>query len=308
VIVVGGFNSSLDRALGLDVLRPGGVNRAASARAYPGGKGVHVALTVAALGERVALVGLIDAARRGLFEDLLGARGVEFHGVLVADAIRSCLALREADGRTTEILEPGPEADADTRAELCARFLALARDARLCVLSGSLPRGFGEGAYRELAAALPLGPRVLVDASGSLLRGCLAARPFLVKPNRDELEALSGRRIGGVDDALAAARGLSEAGARHVVASLGAEGAVAWDGARAFHAWAHVPGVKNAVGSGDCLVGGLAAGFLRGLGLEETLRLGVACGTANALSEETGFLRPADLDAVLPQVSSREVG
>jgi fructose-1-phosphate kinase PfkB-like protein len=60
--------------------------------------------------------------------------------------------------------------------------------------------------------------------------------------------------------------------------------------------------VANAVGSGDCLLGGVAVGLRRGLDLEEVLRLGVACGTANATSPETGWVKRADIDALLPRV------
>src|SRR5207247_6156271 len=121
---------SLDKALEAGELRLGAVNRVRDVRAYPGGKGLHVALAAAALGEAVRLVGLIDAPHRGLFEDFLGTRGVEFHGVVVEGSLRTCLAIRDAGGtRVTEILEPGPSVDAGTRREVCDRFLSLARDA-----------------------------------------------------------------------------------------------------------------------------------------------------------------------------------
>jgi tagatose 6-phosphate kinase len=116
MITVGGFNSSIDRALDVDALVLGQVNRVRGAGAYVGGKGVHVALTIAALGEPVALVGLIDEEHRREFDDFLGAHGVTFHGIRASGSIRSCLALREPFGaRTTEILEPGPTLDEVTR-------------------------------------------------------------------------------------------------------------------------------------------------------------------------------------------------
>jgi hypothetical protein len=53
VITVGGFNTSLDKSMQTDRIRIGGVSRVSGVRAWPGGKGVHVALTAAALGEPV---------------------------------------------------------------------------------------------------------------------------------------------------------------------------------------------------------------------------------------------------------------
>ena len=43
-------------------------------------------------------------------------------------------------------------------------------------------------------------------------------------------------------------------------------------------------------------------GLARELPFDEALRLGVACGTANALGAETGLLRRDDVDTVLPGV------
>lgn len=309
MITVGGFNTSMDKTLDIDVLRPGAVNRVRRVLAWPGGKGLHVAMTVAALGEPVRLVGLIDAAHRREFEDLLGGRGVEFHGVEARGGLRTCLAVRDQGGaRITEILEPGPELDPATRAELCALFLALARTSALAVLSGSTPPGFDDGAYGEMVTALRDSVRCLVDASGGLLRQAVEARPFLVKPNREEAEALTGESIDGAPAAARVARALAAGGVGMVVVSLGAAGAVAAADERALHASVSVAKALHPVGSGDCLLGGLAVGVVRGDRMEDVLRLGVACGAANTLSLETGGLRREDVEALRPRVSVAALG
>jgi len=307
VITVGGFNTSVDKTLELDLLRPGAVNRVQRMQAWPGGKGLHVALTVAALGEPVQLVGLIDAAHRREFEDTLGARGVTFVGVETKGVLRTCLALRDQDGaRITEILEPGPSVDSTTREELSSRFLTLARDSALAVLSGSAPPGFHEGGYGELVASLRSGQdvRCLVDASQGLLRRAVEARPFLVKPNREEAEALSGEPIGGPAAAARVARALAARGVVMPVVSLGSAGAVAVYGGRALHAWLSLPAAGHPVGAGDCMLGGMAVGLARGERMEDVLRLGVACGAANTLSAETGWVRREDVEALRPRVAT----
>jgi tagatose 6-phosphate kinase len=310
VITVGGFNTSVDKALELDDLRPGGVHRVRRMSAWPGGKGLHVALTVAALGEPVRLVGLIDAAHRREFQDRLGARGVEFEGVETSGPLRTCLAIRDQGGsRITEILERGPELDGATREALRSRFLTLARASDLAVLSGSAPPGFEEGAYGDLVSRLrEADVRCLVDASGALLRGAVEARPFLIKPNREEAEALTGETIDGPLAAARVARSLAARGVTVAIVSLGAAGAVAASEGRACHASVSVSGGAHPVGSGDCLLGGVAVGLARGDGIEDVLRLGVACGAANTLSAETGWVRREDVDALRPRVSSAWMG
>jgi tagatose 6-phosphate kinase len=307
VITVGGFNTSLDKSMQTDELRIGGVSRVRDVRAWPGGKGAHVALTAAALGEPVRLVGLIDSAHRTLFEDFLGERGVEFHGVPTSGSVRTCLSVRDADGRVTELLEPGPEVDAETRQELLASFRALAATAQVSVLCGSLPPGMMASDYATLAGEqAAAGRRCGVDTSGEPLRRALDARPFLLKPNRDEAAELLGAPVTSIGAAARAARDLEARGVALPVVSLGADGAVAcWRG-RTFLATVAVEAV-NPVGSGDCLLGGMAVGLARGGSAEEALRLGVACGAANAVTPETGTMRREDLEALLPRVTTAEV-
>jgi hypothetical protein len=50
----------------------------------------------------------------------------------------------------------------------------------------------------------------------------------------------------------------------------------------------------------DCLVAGLAVSLIRGDSLEAMLRLGAACGAANA-SAGLGHVRRADVEALLPR-------
>jgi tagatose 6-phosphate kinase len=257
----------------------------------------------------VRLVGIVDAAHREPFSAFMADRGVEFHGFLVEGGIRTCLAIRENGGRTTEILEPGPEVEEGTRREMLDGFRALCAGAAFAVLSGSVPRGLGEDTYAELVESLARGGvPCLVDASGELLRRAVAARPYLVKPNRQEAEDLGERSIEGpiesAEDAAHWARGVAGPGGPRIVVSLGADGAVGLAGDEAWHVRPPAVPVRNPVGSGDCLLGGLAVALASGCAFPEALRLGVACGTANALSRDTGIASRADVDALLPRLTS----
>jgi fructokinase len=114
------------------------------------------------------------------------------------------------------------------------------------------------------AQALAQGKPVLFDPNLRLHRWPSVARAAaeanacvedaaLVRCNRDEAEILTGEA-----DPDAAARALLTAGARSVVVSLGAEGAIVRGGAQA-----DAPGVPaevvSTVGAGDCLTGVLIA-------------------------------------------------
>jgi 1-phosphofructokinase family hexose kinase len=308
MITVAGFNTAIDRFIRLDALEPGGIHRAREERVYPGGKGVHVAQTIAALGERVQLVGPVDASHRNLISRRMSERGVLFHGVEVAGELRHCMALQEAGGRMTEILGQGPLLSQGECAALLDAFRRSVDESELVILSGSLPRGFAATIYADLVAHVKgLGRRCLVDASGAAMRHAIGAQPFMVKPNRDEISELLGYAVTNLDAASAAVATLRAQGIAAPVVTMGDLGAVAADDSGVWTAQIDAGPVLNTVGSGDCFVAGMAVAMTRHMPLEHALRLGVACGAANAQAEETGFAERGRVDALLPKVVVRRV-
>jgi fructose-1-phosphate kinase PfkB-like protein/tetratricopeptide (TPR) repeat protein len=151
VIVVGGFNTAIDKVARTTHVTVGGTTRLQCVQAYPGGKGLHVAQACALLGESVRLVGLIDAAHRPWFEQTLRARRVEFDGIEVDEPIRACYAIRDEDGIVSELLEPGPRVSEAQVAEWCDRLIAAAAAAA--------------DAGRQLDTLADAGPRTAVDAA-----------------------------------------------------------------------------------------------------------------------------------------------
>jgi tagatose 6-phosphate kinase len=308
MITVGGFNTAIDRLIRVGSLQPGEVNRALDEQVYPGGKGLHVAQTIAALGERVQLVGLVDAAHRNLIARHLSKRHVLFHGVETLASIRTCLAVQDATGQITEILGQGPQLTSSQQESLLSTLQRCLDESELMILSGSLPRGFAETTYGELTTrAHAVGKRCMVDASGQVLRQALPASPYLVKPNRDEIGELLGRPIDDLAAAADAALDLYARGIAMPVVTMGALGAIAADASGVWHASVDLADVRNTVGSGDCLLAGMAVGSVRGLALEKTLQLGVACGAANTVAEETGFVERQVVERLLAQVRVRRL-
>jgi tagatose 6-phosphate kinase len=301
VILVAGFNPAIDRFAEADRVEPGAVLRLRNVRAVPGGKGLHVAFACATLGEPTTLVGIIDESSRAWFDRVLLRAGIAFVGVPVDQPIRTCYAVRDSEGRTTELLEPGPMVSERNAGDLMEAFAGEARAADVVVLSGSLPPGLGVDAYARAIGATR-NDRVLLDASGDALAASLGARPLLVKPNRAEAAHLVGFGIDTWDAASQAAALIGARGPRIVVVSLGAGGAVMWTSGQGFRVEAPLVDARNAVGAGDCLLGGFAVGLVRGWSVEECARYAVACGSAKVLHPETGVLRAGDVDALLPLV------
>jgi fructose-1-phosphate kinase PfkB-like protein len=130
----------------------------------------------------------------------------------------------------------------------------------------------------------------------------------MVKPNRDEISELVGYPVINLEAAGAAVIALREQGITMPAITMGELGAIAVDDSGVWHARLDVKQERNAVGSGDCFLAGMAVAIQRHMPLEHALRLGVACGAANAMHEETGYVRRAEVDALLPRVRLARIG
>jgi 1-phosphofructokinase family hexose kinase len=309
MIICVSANPAIDRRLRLDRLNVGAVNRAASVCPLPGGKAAHVAMAAAALGERVMWVGFLGGATGEDCERGLTGLGIPVAVVKTATATRMNMEVIEADGTVTEILEPGgavTERDVERMLSLCRDVFTEHRGAAQVALSGSLPPGVPADFYAQLIRlAHAHDCRVLLDTSGEALRAALGESPDLIKPNRDEAEALTGVPVDGARAAAEAARLLFDTGARGVAISLGAEGMFWQESRDAAPLVARPPRVEghSAVGCGDASLAGFAVARRRGLAGSEFVRFAAACGTANCLADEPGMIDRRQVERLLPQSS-----
>jgi fructose-1-phosphate kinase PfkB-like protein len=117
-----------------------------------------------------------------------------------------------------------------------------------------------------------------------------------------ELGRTLGRPVRSERDVWGGARRLLERGAQHVLVTAGARGAWLVTPSQMWRY--HSPRLQavNPIGSGDAVTAGIASGLLRGQPLCEAVRLGIACGAANALTSQAGTLVPRDVRRLLPCV------
>jgi tagatose 6-phosphate kinase len=300
------LNAAVDISYAIDDFAPAKINIVSHLQRVAGGKANNCARVLAgALGQRVVATGFAGGTAGRFIQEDLRARGIHADYEETDGENRSCFAIIDRkSGTVSEIREQGPTLTPSDCDRLLWRFRRLAAGASFVILAGSLPPGVPAEFYATLVkAARESGEaRTIVDASGAALRHALMARPFLVKPNRDELEQWAGRKLKAQAEVLDAARALRESGPEVVIVSLGGKGALLVSGAGVWQAVPPRVAVNNTVGSGDSLVAGLAAGLARGLAPDEAFRLGVACGTANALTRGVAEVDGADVERLLPLV------
>jgi 1-phosphofructokinase len=262
VIVTVTPNPSVDRTLFIDALSRGQVTRAKRSLTEPSGKGVNVSLALHAHQHPTTAVLPVGGSSGAQLAEMLTRSGVAFRPVPVGGVIRSNISLAESDGTVTKINESGPSL---TRGEVRALHdaaLAASEGATWLAVCGSLPEGVGDDFYPGLVrSARHRGLKVALDTSGVALGWAIQARPDLIKPNAEELAETAGRTLATLGDAVEAAQHLRRAGARAVLASLGADGAILVDGDGVVHGEAPVARPVSTVGAGDAMLAGfLAAG------------------------------------------------
>jgi 1-phosphofructokinase len=222
-----------------------------------------------------------------LFEKRLMMNSAAYNFVWCEGSVRTNVKIFDQSTQTiTEINEPGvqvSESDLKRMTELVSRH---AENSDYLVLAGSLPPGCPSDYYRTLIQSVEgLGCRCVLDADGEALKYGLEAMPFMIKPNRYELEKMIGHELKTLPEIKAAALKYIDMGVSIVAVSLGGEVALITDGDETLYAPVLNIDVRSTVGAGDSMVAGLVCGCMGECTLEETFRMGVACATARCVTE-----------------------
>lgn len=274
------------------------------------GKGINVAKAIESLDNPVSCLGFaghqsiaaFSALNTGLLQvDLTEVAGKTRTNITLFDSAHD----KETHIRTTGFIVT----DGDCQ-KLIEKIDASAEAGDIVVLSGSLPPGAPGNLYQtiiELCHSKAV--MAFLDTSGTGLMSGIKAGPYLIKPNQQELEDITGRPLPDEQSIVEVARAIVDQGVQWVYVSRGDKGAIAVNEKLALSAYVNnVPGkIVSKIGCGDSMVAGLAAATLKELDLNNTLKLGVACGTANLFSREPGRFDKNMLAAIADHVVIRSL-
>ncbi|MFJ2366145.1 1-phosphofructokinase [Pseudomonas sp. NPDC087697] len=271
------LNPALDLTVQLPRLEPGQVNRSDAMHTHAAGKGINVAQVLADLGHQLTVGGFLGEDNLQAFETLFAKRGFVDAFIRVPGETRSNIKLAESDGRITDLNGPGPLVSEVAQQALLNRLEHIAPGHDAVVVAGSLPQGISPQWLQALILRLKhLGLKVALDTSGEALRAGLAAGPWLIKPNTEELAEVLGCEVGSVTAQAEVASRLHVQGIEHVVISHGADGVNWFSVGSAMHATPPRVSVVSTVGAGDSLLAGMLHGLLSADTPEQTLRTATA--------------------------------
>lgn len=281
------FNPALDYIIKTQNFKIGEINRSEKEHILAGGKGINVSIVLKRLGIETTTLGFIAGFVGEEIERKLKKYGIKTDFIKIEnDNSRINVKISEPQ-KETAINSKGPFID-KSYIEILYKKIEMIKNGDILVLSGSVPKGIESNIYQNICKKLEKkNVKIIVDATGDLLLKTLEYKPFLIKPNKDELGEVFNVKISSQEQAIKYAKQLQLKGAKNVLVSLGDMGAILLDenGYSYKMKALNTESAINTVGAGDSMVAGFIAGYKLFNNHEKALKMGIAAATATTNSE-----------------------
>lgn len=265
-----------------------------------GGKGVNISRALTANGiENTALV-VLGEENADDFCRCLAQYGMRVKEIRVGGRIRENITLHTQNAPETRISFPGFAAHDSLLARVTAALDGDVGKDTVVTFTGRVPAGISLAAVKEMLRDMQRkGAKLVIDSKSFGMADLIECRPFLIKPNEEEIVAYAGERVDDLEAAAKAAKGLCARGIENVMISLGAKGAVLCCKDGCFAAKAPTVKVRSTIGAGDSTIGGFLAAMMRGASYADMLKNAVCYGSASCMTKGTEPPLKADVDALL---------
>ena len=222
------FNPSLDYVLKVPELSIGKINRSENEKIYIGGKGINVSRVLNTLGMKSIPLGFIAGFTGKELKSKLIDSGIEPEFIEVREG-NTRINIKIKGQMETAINANGPNINDYSIALLLKQIDDLDSN-DIVVLAGYVPSTIDSSIYALICKKLyDKNIPFVVDTSGKHLIDSLKYNPFLIKPNKEELEECLGIKVLSIDDLRKGIKRLQELGALNVLVSLGEDGAMLID-------------------------------------------------------------------------------
>ena len=277
------FSPSLDYYLEVPNFKVGNINRSQSEELVAGGKGINVSLILKELNIESIAMGFIAGFVGEELVRRLNEKAIKTDFVKTVGHTRINVKINSQ--RETAINANSPKISSKEISQLSQKLSQLKANDILSI-GGNIPQTFPKSSYIKILTSLQQrNIKFIVDATNDFLVWALPFHPFLIKPNREELEEIFKQKLDTPDEIIEKALLLKKKGAQNVIVSLGKDGAIMIDKNDKIYIKKAAKGkMKSSVGAGDSLIAGFIAGYSLNQNAEEALEWGIAAGSATAFS------------------------
>ncbi len=268
-----------------------------------GGKGINIsrALTANKI-ENTALI-VLGQEDKNPFCRAMDTEGLNYREIILPGKVRENITLHTSGAKETRISFAGFSADDDLIDRVESELLLLLGNGDILTLTGRNPEGISMPRMKAMLAALQSrGVRIVLDSRSFSLPDLLEIRPWLIKPNEEEIASYASIEVCDFPTAKRAAEQLHAQGIENVMISLGARGALLCSPQGCFAAQAPAIEAISTIGAGDSSIAGFCAAVKLGLDAPDRLRYAISYGSAACMVMGTQAPSEKDIQALLGQV------
>mgnify|MGYP003385187811 FL=1 len=297
------LNPAIDVTYHVDKMIIDQKSRSDLTRRDPGGNGINIGRSLHRMNINSTTFCVIAGDTGKLLQQLLKSQLGNIFYESVSGETRINSTIIELDShRQYQITDAGTKIPTRQLQNVVADFVQQTGQG-FGIITGSCQPNIPISLYAELVTKInQAGGKAVIDSHGEILKKAIQAKPFLIKPNRYELETILERSLATVSDVAKYARQIQLQGVTHICVSLGEHGAVLVSPDNSYYAQALDVPVNTTVGAGDSMVAGLVGGFNLSLSAEDSLRYGIACGAGTVMHAGTELFSNDELASFRQQV------
>ncbi|MDT0645835.1 1-phosphofructokinase family hexose kinase [Zunongwangia sp. F260] len=300
-------NPALDIYTTVEKVEPEVKMRSESPKKDPGGGGINISRVLQRMGTETKALYASGGFTGNFFSQLLDEEHIDHEPFKVKNDMRQNFGVFEnSTGELYRFGFPGAEMEESEANTLLEKLEKNLGDSEFLVASGSLPPGVGTDFYAKVAKiAQERNVKFILDTSGKALAEGLKQGAYLVKPNLDELQDLTGQKAETHEQRKQMLKKiLEDYPVEVVVHSLGPDGAFLAKKNEIKHFPAPKVKINSSIGAGDSMVAGIVYSLANNKSLEEAVLFGLACGSATLISPGTELLKKEDAERLYDELLS----
>lgn len=300
------MNLAIDLFIETDSLQPDIVNRSIDDDIQANGKGVNVSLILKQLGLDSTALGFSGGFTGAYIDQFLVEKAIQTDFVEVEGMTRINVFTQVNHPKSEyKLVNKGPDISASKIDQLLEQIRQIPADSYLCI-SGSLPQGVQPEILSKISEiTAQKGVHLIIDTSYRNVLDTLVHRPFLLKPNEEELAEWFGKEQLTFNECITYGQKLIAAGAENVLVSLGGEGGLYINREAVYYGNAPKGKVVNTACAGDTLLGCFIGNLLKGVASEENLAYSLAAASSTAFQK--GLTDFSDVDVLKRQIKVRKL-
>jgi len=288
------MNPAIDMNTCTNQIQPDVVNRTFNTVYTANGKGLNVSFVLAHFGMKSKILGFFGGFSGNYIVEESKKKGFEVLPVWVEDTTRINVFLNDGT-QEFKFVNEGSLVKREQQEEMLKMIKRL-DDMDYLSISGSLPLGVKSEFYDEiLEICRKKNTKVILDISSPRLKHLLKYRPYLIKPNDEELADIFGIHIKDEEGVKNALDLLHQEGAQNILLTLGEKGSYFYDGGGIYYASAQPIELLSSACAGDSAMAAfLSVWLIDSEKIEEALKNSAATGANVAENNAIGDLKKVD--------------